>query len=71
MKLNPRQIHEKLQNGDPLANVEVLEGAAFFKDLADRLLKCGPVFHLAAKEANRCYLNLDGFAQARGLNRDY
>ena len=63
--LNPGKIYEKYQAGDKLTNAEVIYGAAFYKDLSDRLVYCGPTFHLAFTEANRVYMGLDGYLEAR------
>lgn len=68
MTSSPNRIYTKQRNGDPLTNKEVLEGLIFFKDLADRLMKCGPIFHLAFTEANHTYFTLRGYAEARNLS---
>ena len=63
--LSPRKIYEKYQAGDSLTNAEVIYGAAFYRDLADRLVVCGPTFHLAFVEANRVWEGLEGYMEAR------
>lgn len=62
---NPGKIYEKYLNGESLTNVEVNFGAAYFRDLADKLVKCGPAFSLAFKEANVVYMRLEDFQDAR------
>jgi hypothetical protein len=70
MDINPKTILKKLSSGDALTNGEVLFGMVFFKDLADQLFACGPVFLLAAKEANRAWMDLESFARARGIYKE-
>lgn len=60
-----RKVYEKFLNGDPIDDGELKESVTFFKDLSDNLSLLGPVFRLSAIEANRVYLGLDGFRQAR------
>jgi len=62
---SPRKIYEKWQTGDSLTNAEVIHGAAFYRDLADKLVVCGPTFHLAFTEACRVYVGLEGYLEAR------
>ena len=62
-----KQIYEKVCNGDSLTDEEVLKGMKFYRQLTNDLMKCGPVFALARNEANRTYMKLYDFAQARGL----
>ena len=63
--LSPRLIYEKYINGDSLTDAEVSYGAAFYGDLADGLILCGPTFRLAFKEAAQVYDALEGFQKAR------
>lgn len=58
-------VYEKFLAGDSIGNSELTEAVSFFKALATDLSVLGPVFRLAFLEANRTYLALDGFAQAR------
>ena len=62
---NPRTIYEKYIKGDALTNKELEVGVEFYKDLADKLIQCGPIFRLAYKEANTVFINLAGFQKAR------
>lgn len=62
-----QQIYNKKIEGDPITDVEVIDGIKFFKKLADQLVICGPVFRLAFKEANDTYLTLLSYAHARQL----
>jgi len=52
------EIYNKCLQGDLLTDVEVCFGVCYFKDLADKLIKCGPVFSFAFTEANRVYVRL-------------
>ncbi len=67
-KPDPKVIYEKYINGDSLTDEEVKFGAKYYRDLADRLIKCGPTFVLAFKEANRIYMQMENFDQARKSN---
>lgn len=60
-----RKVYEKVCNGDNITNAELQFGMTFYKELADKLVKCGPVFKLAHGEAVRTYLTLEGFYLAR------
>jgi hypothetical protein len=62
-------IYEKYVNGEPLTDKELEIGAAFFRDLAHMNSQAGPVFKLAASEANRVATALEGFIDARKRNR--
>jgi len=62
---NPKRIYEKYSNGDSLTDEEVNFGVSFYKDLADRLISCGPTFWFAFKEANQVYMRLEDFQRAR------
>lgn len=59
------KVYEQFQSGDSIKSDELTEELKFFKSVADALVVLVPVFHLAFVEANRTYLALDGFAQAR------
>ena len=63
-----KEIYNKKVEGGRITNEELLEGIKFFKDLSDKLFKCGPVFRLAAKEANDTYFTFYSYAIARGLD---
>lgn len=60
-----RVIYEKLLNGDSLSDEELEEGIDTFRTLAAKLSSVGPVFALAANEANRAFLQLYGYWSAR------
>jgi hypothetical protein len=64
-ELNPRSVYEKFVRGDSLSDKEVNFGVTFYKDLADKLISCGPTFWLAFKEANQVYMRLEDFQSAR------
>ena len=66
-KMTPKQIYTAYVEGNHIDNVSLIEGVVFYKDLADRLCKCGPVFKLAFVEANMVYLCLRDFAVNREL----
>ena len=59
------KVYEQFLSGDSIKNDELAEALKFFKSVAEALVVLGPVFHLAFVEANRTYLALNGFAQAR------
>ena len=65
----PKDVYEKFCAGDSLTDAEVSFGITFYTYLADNLFKCGPVFQLAAAEARRVQLQLEGFMEARQMNR--
>ncbi len=67
----PRDIYAKFQNGDSLSNIEVDFGVVFFKDLADKLVLCGPTFSLTFKETNSLYLRLHDMQTARKGKNGY
>lgn len=60
-----QEIYEKFQKGDPLLDVELEQGLDFFTNLALDLNKAGPVFRLAANEANRVRIALNAYRMAR------
>lgn len=62
-----RQIYEAYINGDTLDDAELLDGVKAFKGAAAALVKLGPTFSLAFKEATNVYWSLEGFALARGI----
>lgn len=59
------KVYEQFLSGDSIGNDDLNEALRFFKSLAADLSVMGPVFRLAFLEANRTYMSLDGFAQAR------
>lgn len=61
------QVYEKANKAVNISDADIKFGREFYKELADKLFKCGPVFKLAAVEANRTYMVLDGFYRARNL----
>ncbi len=70
-KTLPRDIYKKFLKGDFLTNAEVNFGVEFFKDLADKLILCGPAFSLAFKETNQLYLRLMDMQAARKGKNGY
>lgn len=64
---HPKQIYEKYHNGDKLTDNEVIYGTVYFKRLAEQLNICGPVFKLAADEAQRIRHRLYEMSVARRL----
>ena len=64
-EIRPDKLHEKYCNGDSLTNIEVAVGATYFRELANMLVKAGPIFRLAFCEANRVADNFESFAAAR------
>lgn len=65
--MDTKNIYTKYCDGTSLTDKEVLEGEKFFRGLADQLFWAGPAFVISAKEANRTYLGLHGFREARKL----
>lgn len=59
------QVYEMVQSGDPISDSDLAFGRTYFKELAAKLWHCGPVFKLAAREADHTYQTLDGYYQAR------
>lgn len=59
------EIYEKFVNGDSLSDEELKVGAIFFHDMWVQLKQAGPVFKLAANEANRVQSQFDSFIRAR------
>lgn len=62
-------VYSKCINGRPLTMKEIDIGIEHFDKMSKLLFASGPVFSLAAVEANRIYLMLDGFKMARQRNR--
>lgn len=60
-----RHVYEKYTNGDSISDEELKEGLAFFKKLSDDLMTLGPVFKLAAVEANLVYMAFNSYQRAR------
>lgn len=50
--VSPKEVYGKYIVGDHISDREVVEGYTFYRRLANDLRRCGPVFHLAFKEAN-------------------
>lgn len=67
MTTHPKDLYNKYVQGDKITDNQLKEGVPFWKDLADKLHKAGPVFKLCANEAGRVYRGLNEFADARGL----
>jgi acyl-coenzyme A synthetase/AMP-(fatty) acid ligase len=62
-----RNLYDKVRDGSKLTNEEVLKGAEFYEDLAERLAQAGPAFVITANEAGRVGRTLRMYATARGL----
>lgn len=65
--MRPNEIYQKYHQGDPIDDASLIYGILYFKDLSDKLVKCGPVFKLAFLEAERIYQGLRDYAVARKL----
>ncbi len=65
--MSPKQIYNHYQDGILIPNKDLITGIIFYKDLSDNLIKCGPVFSLAFREANQVYLTLRSYADSRKL----
>lgn len=58
-------IYEKFVKGDRLTDAECEYGAIYFRRVACDLIGCGPIFKLAANEAQRVWVALQSFSEAR------
>lgn len=58
-------VYAKFCKGDPLTNNELDVGIEHFRPLSDMLFRSGPVFRLAAQEANRVATGLEDYKSAR------
>jgi hypothetical protein len=65
---SPKSVYTKKCEGGRISDADVMQGIVFFKELADNLVKCGPVFRLAFKEANDTYNTLHTIAVARNID---
>jgi hypothetical protein len=63
--MNAKDIYDKVCSGDPISDNDIRIGIAHYKQLGGLLSVSGPVFKLAANEANRIRYSLEGFQQAR------
>jgi hypothetical protein len=59
------KVYEQYLAGDHITDEDLNLALEFFKQLAYSLSVMGSVFHLAFCEANRTYLDLYRFQQAR------
>lgn len=64
-----RDVYDKVLNGDPIGDEELIQAKFFFEDLAAKLVVLGPVFRLAANEATRVHNQLLDFSVARVQRR--
>lgn len=60
-------IHDKLIRGIELTTTEVTFGGQFYRDLADRLIQCGPTFALAHAQALNMADALEEIKKKRGI----
>lgn len=60
-----RAAYNKYINGDNLTDEEIAAGVEHYRVLAKMLFSSPAEFHIAAKEANRCYIALASFQDAR------
>lgn len=63
-----KDIYDKYVNGDKLSDAELLLGFNHFTDLGKKLALSGPVFLLAAREANRISSSLEDIINARNIS---
>ena len=64
----PSDIYDKVVSGDSLTDDEVRYRMVFYRELHEKLAKCGSVFKLACMEALRIHCTLEGFYMARKRN---
>ncbi len=60
-----REVVQKIENGDALTDMELLDAHYFYSDLAEKLSILGPHFHHAWKD---CYFRakeLEGYINER------
>lgn len=62
-----KEAYEKFRRGDPIDNDVLLGAAAYWQDVAVKLLPLGDTFRLASVEANRVAIALEDFVSARKL----
>lgn len=67
MEPNVSKLINKNRKGDSLSNVELMTLAERTGKAADVLFGMGDLFNLAAKEANRIFMECCDFAFERGL----
>lgn len=67
-KVELKTIYSRYYNAEPINDQEVVEGAKYFKELADLLIKAGPEFKIAFKEAVQLSIRLEDMGNARKLN---
>lgn len=65
--MNPKLVYQSYVEGTTITDSDLLEAIEFFYELSNQLVKCGPVFKLAFKEANYTYLALEDYARARRI----
>jgi hypothetical protein len=70
-QFSPKAVYIANCEGGRISDKDVVRGVFFFKDLSDKLARCGPVFKLAFKEANNTYNTLHSYAVARNLDMSY
>ena len=58
-------IYNKFCNGDSLSDDELTIGINHFRPLGDMLFRSGPVFRLAAQEANRVASRFEDYKESR------
>lgn len=65
-----KSVYRRYYDAEPITDQEVIEGAKHFKQLADLLIKSGPEFRIAFKEAVQLSIRLEDMGKARKLNMD-
>lgn len=65
MVVTAQSVYEKYDSCKALTDEEVNFGAKYFRKLSDTLQELGPVFRLAAGEANRVAMGFERFKEAR------
>lgn len=61
----PSQVYSTYVEGQPLTDAELKSGAKHFTEMADALMKSGPVFRLAGIEARQVGDALKEYIYAR------
>lgn len=68
--MSTKESYEKFLKGDPISDDALIELNQDMKSAADVLIKLGPRFSIAFKEANNVYMTTSEFIRAKGLMAD-
>ena len=60
-----QKVYETVRSGGPVSDDDLEFGILYYGELSINLFNCGPVFRLAAQEANNILYTLSNFQTAR------